>query len=69
MGRLKVNVTDLEGSTSASGMITAYEVSDAAAPTLRKPSSPDPVFGVYCGLRLDAKVCGGIGEGGRGMAV
>lgn len=50
-------------------MITAYEVSDIAALKLRKPPYKDPVLGVYCGLRLDAEVCGGIGEGGRGMVV
>lgn len=52
-----------------SRMLTAHEVSDIAALMLRKPPYKDPVLGVYCGLRLDAEVCGGIGEGGRGMVV
>lgn len=50
-------------------MIMTYELSDIAALMLRKPPYKDPVLRVYCGLRLDAEVCGGIGEGGRGMVV
>lgn len=47
----------------------AHEVSDIAALMLRKPHYNDLVLGVYCGLRLDAEVCRGMGEGGRGMVV
>lgn len=50
-------------------MIAAHNVSDIAALMVRKPPYKEPVLGVYCGLRLDAEVCGGIGEGGRGKAV
>lgn len=50
-------------------MITAYELLDIATLMLRKTPYKDAVLGVYCGLRLDAEVCVGMGEGGRGMVV
>ncbi len=52
--------------------ITAYKVSDRTALMLRNLVYKDIVLGVYCGLGLDAGVCGGTeggGEGGRGMVV
>lgn len=51
--------------------IKAYKLSDRTTLILRSLVYKDIVLGVYCGLGLDAGVCGGTeGEGGgRGMVV
>lgn len=58
---------------SLSWQIKAYKVSDRTTLKLRsRVYKKNVVLGVYCGLGLDAGVCGGTeggGEGGRGMVV
>lgn len=52
--------------------IKADMVSDGTNLVLRSLAHKDLVLGVYCGLGLDAGVCGGTErgrEGGRGMVV
>lgn len=52
--------------------IMTYKVSDRTTLILRSILYKDAVLGVYCGLGLDAGVCGGTdvgGAGGRGMVV
>lgn len=71
--RLQLTAAHLGSFIPLSWKITTYKVSDRTTLILRSILYKDVVLGVYCGLGLDAGVCGGTDEGGggggRGMVV